>query len=125
MNQQAAAATFAKASVKLERAEDAYDLIRDAAAFARAGTPGPVHISLPDDILRKTVNRSGAHHNPTLTADEPDTAQPVAAIADQIESAVPVDIGDRVGRRKADRRDRCCRRAKGGKGIGSSIGWTR
>ena len=87
MDQLTAAGAFAKASVKLERAEDAHDLIRDAAAFARAGTPGPVHISLPDDVLRKTATRSSARHNPALTADEPATAEPVAAIADQIRSA--------------------------------------
>ena len=60
MDQLTAAGAFAKASIKLARAEDAFDLIRDAAAFARGGTPGPVHISLPDDVLRKMTGRDEA-----------------------------------------------------------------
>ena len=87
MDQLTAAGSFAKASVKLARAEDAFDLIRDAAAFARSGTPGPVHISLPDDVLRKTTGRADARRNPTLARTEPPSAGPVARIADRIRAA--------------------------------------
>ena len=87
MDQLTAAGAFAKASIKLARAEDAFDLIRDAAAFARGGTPGPVHISLPDDVLRKTTGRDGARRNPALARTEPASTGPVARIAERIRAA--------------------------------------
>ena len=86
MDQQTAAGAFAKASAVLDDAAAAGQLIRDAATYARAGTPGPVHISLPDDVLRQTVPASTRRH-PALTATEPATLAPNGEITARLRAA--------------------------------------
>jgi len=68
MDQVGAASALAKASYKVERAGDMYAAISNAIALAQDGTPGPVHISLPDDVLRDAADRAGARPNVPGTA---------------------------------------------------------
>jgi thiamine pyrophosphate-dependent acetolactate synthase large subunit-like protein len=55
MDQQSAASALAKASFSVARAADMHDAISNAVALAMDGTPGPVHISLHDDVLREAA----------------------------------------------------------------------
>lgn len=57
MNQQSAAGALTKASFSVTRAADMHDAISNAIALAKDGTPGPVHISLHDDVLREVAAR--------------------------------------------------------------------
>ena len=50
VDQLAIAAPVVKATMRVERAEDAYPTIREACALARAGTPGPVMVEVPVDL---------------------------------------------------------------------------
>src|SRR5687768_13204349 len=58
MDQVAAARPMTKAAWLVERPERAGDDIREALAIARAGRPGPVHLSLPGDVLDSRVDAS-------------------------------------------------------------------
>ncbi len=60
MDQQTAAGALTKASFSVDSAADMFDAIRNAIALAKDGTPGPVHISLHDDVLRNKSDRAGA-----------------------------------------------------------------
>ncbi len=55
MDQVAAARPMTKAAWLAERAETVDDDIREALAIARSGRPGPVHVSLPGDVLESVV----------------------------------------------------------------------
>lgn len=53
MNQHSAAAAMAKASFTARNAAGLGEDLKRAAALALSGRPGPVHLSLPDDVLRQ------------------------------------------------------------------------
>lgn len=57
MDQQTAAGALTKASFTVECAADMFGSIQNAIALAQDGTPGPVHISLHDDVLRDVAGR--------------------------------------------------------------------
>ena len=61
MDQQTAAGAMAKASFSVDRAADMFDAIRNAIALAQDGTPGPIHISLHDDVLRDVADRAASN----------------------------------------------------------------
>jgi acetolactate synthase-1/2/3 large subunit len=61
MDQQTAAGALAKASYRAARAEEMHDLVRHAISLSLGGIPGPVHISLPDDVLRNVAERNAEH----------------------------------------------------------------
>jgi acetolactate synthase-1/2/3 large subunit len=56
MDQVAAARPMTKAAWLVERPERIGDDIREALAVARSGRPGPVHLSLPGDVLEARVD---------------------------------------------------------------------
>lgn len=91
MNQQGAAAALAKASFSIDRAADMFDAVTNAMALARDGIPGPVHLSLHDDVLRETADLTTARSTVPLPA-ELVTAQQAAlrldgAIIEQVAAA--------------------------------------
>lgn len=79
MDQVAAARPMAKAAWLVERPEAAGDAVRDATALARSGRPGPVHLSLPGDVLDARV-QSEASGRATVA----DTVALDAAAVDEI-----------------------------------------
>ncbi|MEO1609637.1 MAG: thiamine pyrophosphate-binding protein [Pseudomonadota bacterium] len=68
MDQCAAAAPLAKASFRATSAAGLYHDVVRAIQMAKAGRPGPVHIALPDDILRQ---QAAAAIRPTPAAPPP------------------------------------------------------
>ena len=56
MDQVAAARPMTKAAWLVERPERIADDVREALAVARSGRPGPVHLSLPGDVLESRVD---------------------------------------------------------------------
>lgn len=91
MDQQTAAGALVKASFSVDSAVDMFDAIRNAIALAQDGTPGPVHISLHDDVLRNVAGRAGA--NPSVPSpSELRSAQLASlelnqALVDQVKTA--------------------------------------
>ncbi len=69
LNQCAAAAPLAKASFRARRAGGLREDIGRAIALARSGRPGPVHLALPDDVLRQI-----AAHDPDAASVSPPPA---------------------------------------------------
>ncbi|MBI1733866.1 MAG: thiamine pyrophosphate-binding protein [Candidatus Rokubacteria bacterium] len=73
MDQVAAARPVAKAAWLAERPERAGDDVREALAVAASGRPGPVHVSLPGDVLDTAVDvvapaRAAGREAASLTA---------------------------------------------------------
>ena len=60
MDQVAAAAPVTKAAWKVEHPETLEDEISRALAIARGGRPGPVHVSLPQEVLEASLPTSGS-----------------------------------------------------------------
>ncbi len=91
MDQQGAAAALAKASFSVDRAADMFDAIHNAIALAKDGTPGPVHISLHDDVLREVANRTSSRPAVPPPAELPSAQQAELVlgqhVADQIRAA--------------------------------------
>lgn len=91
MDQQGAASALTKASYSVDRAADMFDAIHNAIALAQDGTPGPVHISLHDDVLRDVANRATANPTVPSQAELPSARHAElslgAHIADQIKAA--------------------------------------
>jgi len=91
MDQQTPAGALAKASYRLERSQDAADMVQHAMAVASGGTPGPVHISLPDDVLRHETERAvGEAPLPRHREAAPASASslaPSSALLDKIRAA--------------------------------------
>jgi acetolactate synthase-1/2/3 large subunit len=79
MDQVAAALPVAKAAWLAERPERVGDDVREALALAAAGRPGPVHVSLPGDVLESTVTGPQPERRPV---PPPPVALPAAAARD-------------------------------------------
>lgn len=52
-------AATTKASFFLDRADDVFDVLEEAARVAFSGRPGPVHIQVPEDLDRRDVRVAG------------------------------------------------------------------
>ena len=63
VDQVAAARPVAKASWRVERCEDLADNLSSALEMAVSGRPGPVHLSLPSDVLEASAPRSRGVHS--------------------------------------------------------------
>ncbi|MFY0612918.1 MAG: thiamine pyrophosphate-binding protein [Hyphomicrobiaceae bacterium] len=91
MDQQGAAGALTKASFSVDRAADMFDAIQNAIGLAQDGTPGPVHISLHDDVLRDVASRATATPSVPPGAELPSAGHAALSlgphIADQIKSA--------------------------------------
>lgn len=91
MNQQGAAAALAKASFSIDAAADMFDAVTNAMALARDGIPGPVHLSLHDDVLRETADRTTARaavpHPAQLATAQQAALRLDAVIPEQIAAA--------------------------------------
>lgn len=88
MDQQTPAASLGKASVSVSAPDGMFAAVSDAMALANRGRPGPVHISLHDDVLRQRAAR-GASSQQALPATSLD-----ATIVERIKSAKrPLVIG--------------------------------
>ncbi|MGJ8606055.1 MAG: thiamine pyrophosphate-binding protein [Marivita sp.] len=61
MDQVALTASLTKWSVRVTRAEDLGDVITKAARIACGGRPGPVHVSLPADVVLADVVEAAVH----------------------------------------------------------------
>lgn len=81
IDQAAVAAPVAKASWMAKDAARLGEDITTALELARSGRPGPVHVSLPGDLLEAKVGEGGAARAP-----RPET--PAPASAEQIEAAL-------------------------------------
>lgn len=57
MDQHTPAGSLAKASPRIHNPTEMFAQIRDAIALAHSGVPGPVHVSLHDDVLREVCTR--------------------------------------------------------------------
>ena len=81
MDQVAAARPMTKAAWLVERPERAGDDVREALAIARAGRPGPVHLSLPGDVLdaRVEAGPSAAAASRDTTALDPACVREIIA----------------------------------------------
>ena len=63
VDQVAAARPVAKASWRVERCEDLEDDLSRALELAVSGRPGPVHLSLPSDVLEASVPQMSVTHS--------------------------------------------------------------
>jgi len=91
MDQSSAARPLAKATYRLQSAATTFDVIQHAIALAASGTPGPVHISLPDDVLRQVAGERDlagnlARHLEHSTAHTR-PAVPAASLINRIKAA--------------------------------------
>ncbi len=87
MNQQSGALAFAKSSMRVEYVGDLYDAVRDAVSLALDGTLGPVHLSLPDDVLREVCERGAPSRRVPSTFIESLTLTTSPYIIDKIKAA--------------------------------------
>ena len=91
MDQASAARPLAKATYRLESAATTFDVIQHAIKLAASGTPGPVHISLPDDVLRQVAGVREPAQNLARHLEDQDpqsaAAAPAGAILKRIKSA--------------------------------------
>ena len=88
-DQLAMLASVSKAAYRIERAEDALDVLRDAAAEALAAPAGPVSVELPIDIQKTVIERPaglGALSPPAHSAPAPQERD-LDALADLAASA--------------------------------------
>ncbi len=74
LDQSAAAAVMAKASFRCRNAADLKQDILRAIALAEAGRPGPVHLALPDDVLRAQAGTSEGSVVPAFP-ESPDVSE--------------------------------------------------
>jgi acetolactate synthase-1/2/3 large subunit len=81
MPQVAMAAGVTKASWRVEDPAMLGRDVRRALALAAAGRPGPVHLALPDDVLRAEVTATAPPPPP-----EPEPELPDAAVAAVLEA---------------------------------------
>ena len=83
MQQAAVAAPLVKLSATAQHAETLVDDLADAIRVARSGRPGPVHLSLPVDVLEGACSMSadlgGLSLSPVAQPLDPDTAERLAA----------------------------------------------
>lgn len=82
-------AAVSKAAYRIERAEDALDVLRDAAAEALAAPAGPVSVELPIDVQKTTMARPAgldALRPPAHSAPPPDDGD-LDALADLVATA--------------------------------------
>jgi acetolactate synthase-1/2/3 large subunit len=88
LDQCAAAAPFVKARLRVGAPGDLGHAVGQAAALARAGRPGPVHLALPADVLAGDAASTGAPL-PALAGPPvaPPCARDVAAVADLLSRA--------------------------------------
>jgi thiamine pyrophosphate-dependent acetolactate synthase large subunit-like protein len=82
MDQVGAARPVTKASWLAESAETLGDDIDRALALATTGRPGPVHVSLPGDVLEAVT---GGTARASARAAQPDSALPVSAIRETLQ----------------------------------------
>ena len=76
MDQVAIAAPVAKASWRVDAPERAAGALDEALALAGSGRPGPVHLSIPSDVLAAKVefsDRSGRQQDPPESITQEDT----------------------------------------------------
>ena len=91
-DQVAAASPFVKASVRLSFADDPAQVFAKAVQTAQQGTPGPVHIALPFDVIEAAPDPHALHPLARIYADNkvthrvPGTAQ-IATIMDTFTAA--------------------------------------
>ena len=57
-------------SFSVTSAEDIAPTILEACALARSGRPGPVHVSIPVDLLSSTTSAVGLEDTPPVTFPE-------------------------------------------------------
>ncbi len=80
MPQIAMTEALTKWSVRITDPEQVEPTLAEAFERARAGQPGPVHVALPDDVLKARVAPHAPFAPPTVAAPAPDTAQMLAAL---------------------------------------------
>ncbi|MFT5509775.1 MAG: acetolactate synthase-1/2/3 large subunit [Hyphomicrobiaceae bacterium] len=88
MDQQTAATALAKASFSVDRPGDMFDAIQNAIALAKDGTPGPVHISLHDDVLRDVADRQSSAPAVPSPAELSSTQQAALTLAPEIAAQI-------------------------------------
>lgn len=105
-DQAALAAPTAKASWVVRSAGDIVQEVERALALACEGRPGPVHLSLPSDVLEARVTRQGLRAAPAITPSattlsKSDCARVMAAvsIANRPIIIAPPALGTTVGRK--------------------------
>lgn len=60
LDQTAAATPFVKATVRVDDASRLQSALGEALVLARSGRPGPVHVALPFDVVKASVEQAGA-----------------------------------------------------------------
>ncbi|MEM9354781.1 MAG: thiamine pyrophosphate-binding protein [Pseudomonadota bacterium] len=87
LDQCAAAAPMVKASFRARAGVELKTDIQRAIALAKHGRPGPVHLALPDDVLRQTGEQS-SESCVVKTADlEPLSAEQISTIGEAVQAA--------------------------------------
>ena len=84
MDQVAIAAPVAKASWRVDAPERAAGALDEALALAGSGRPGPVHLSIPSDVLDAKVefsDRSGRQQDPPESITQEDTERVLRLLA--------------------------------------------
>lgn len=84
MDQVAIAAPVAKASWRVDAPERAAGALDEALALAGSGRPGPVHLSIPSDVLAAKVefsDRSGRQQDPPESISQEDTERVLRLLA--------------------------------------------
>ncbi len=97
VDQVAAARPVAKASWRVERSEDLEDDLSRALETAVSGRPGPVHLSLPADVLEASAPRAHATHAKCAEELEDVDLGPVLALLNKAERPL-ILVGPAMGR---------------------------